>query len=119
MRAHRTGLWGEGVAAAHLEHAGWTILSRNFRRRRKEIDLVARRADVIAFVEVKTRSNTNHGHALEAITQRKRREIAEVAGFWVEEHGRDGMTYRFDAIAVARGRRSPVEILHVENAWGV
>ena len=109
---------GEDLAARHLEAAGWRILSRNFRLGRKEIDLVATRDGVVAFVEVKTRSGLGYGHPLEAITAAKRREIQRVAAAWIERHGAPQHTvYRFDAVAVlVRGGAPPV-IEHVEDAW--
>ena len=64
---------GEQLAADHLVRAGWTVLHRNFRLGKKEIDLVARRGEVVAFVEVKTRGGRGYGHPLEAITWKKRR----------------------------------------------
>jgi putative endonuclease len=108
---------GEAIAARHLERAGWSIVSRNFRMGRKEIDLVARRGEVVAFVEVKTRAGPGYGHPLEAITWKKRREIQQVAAAWIDRHGRPGETYRFDAVAVLvlAGRAPTVE--HVEDAW--
>jgi len=84
---------------------------------RKEIDLVARRGEVVAFVEVKTRAGRGYGHPLEAITWKKRREIQQVAAAWVERYGRDGDVYRFDAVAVlVLGGGEPV-VEHVEDAW--
>ena len=76
MTAH-VGDWGESLAADHLERAGWTILARNYRIGRNEIDLVARRGEVVAFVEVKTRATTTMGHPFESITEKKQREIAK------------------------------------------
>ena len=108
---------GEGIAADHLERAGWTILDRNFRMGRKEIDLVARRGEVVAFVEVKTRGGRGYGHPLEAITALKRREIQRVAQVWVERHGRDGDVYRYDAVAVLILAGGEPQIEHVEDAW--
>ncbi|HET7274594.1 MAG TPA: YraN family protein [Longimicrobiaceae bacterium] len=108
---------GEALAARYLERGGWTILSRNFRMGRKEIDLVAHRGEVVAFVEVKTRSGRGYGHPLEAITWKKRREIQQVAAAWVDRHGRPEYTYRFDAVAVqAMAGREPI-LDHVEDAW--
>lgn len=108
---------GEELAARHLEAGGWIVLHRNFRMGHKEIDLVARRGEVVAFVEVKTRAGLGYGHPLEAITWKKRREIGRVAMAWIDRHGRPGDTYRFDAVAilVEAGREPAIE--HVEDAW--
>jgi len=108
---------GEQIAAALLERKGWTIVDRNFRVGRREIDLVARRGEVVAFVEVKTRSGLAYGHPLEAITWRKRREIQQVALGWISRHGRPGEVYRFDAVAVQLPASGGPTIEHVEDAW--
>jgi len=108
---------GERLAAEHLERAGWTILARNFRLGHREVDLVARRAEVVAFVEVKTRAGMGYGHPLEAITALKRREIQRVAQVWVERHGREGDVYRYDAVAVLIEAGGEPVIDHVEDAW--
>lgn len=108
---------GEEIAVHYLRQRGWTVLHRNFRMGRKEIDLVARRGEVVAFVEVKTRAGRGYGHPLEAITWKKRREIQQVAAAWIERHGRDGDVYRFDAVSVlALGGGEPL-VEHVEDAW--
>ena len=90
--------------------------ARNFRHGRKEIDLVARRGDLVAFVEVKSRRSGTCGHPLEAITPRKRAEIQEVATAWIGSFGAPGDSYRFDAIAVRLDAEPPL-IDHVEDAW--
>lgn len=108
---------GEEIAARYLSERGWTVVDRNFRLGRKEIDLVARRGEVVAFVEVKTRGGRGYGHPLEAITWKKRREIGQVASAWIDRHGRTGDVYRFDAVAVlVSGGGEPV-VEHVEDAW--
>jgi putative endonuclease len=107
---------GEAIAIRHLEEAGWRVLDRNFRLGRREIDIVARRGDVIAFVEVKTRAGLGYGHPLEAVTRRKRREIQHVAAAWVDRFGRPGDDYRFDAIGILDTGGIPI-IEHVEDAW--
>ena len=108
---------GEEIAARFLAQRGWAVTHRNFRMGRKEIDLVARRGEVVAFVEVKTRGGRGYGHPLEAITWRKRREIQQVAQAWVERYGLAGDVYRFDAVAVLlMGGGEPV-VEHVEDAW--
>ena len=113
---HRLGREGESLAVAHLRAAGWRIVARNYRHGRREIDIIARRGDEVAFVEVKTRSRGDRGHPLEAIDWRKRREILQVARAWIARHGRPRDRYRFDAVAVhARGGARTVQ--HVEDAW--
>lgn len=113
------GARGEALAAEFLERAGWAIIGRNFRVGHKEVDLVARRGGVVAFVEVKTRSGASFGHPLEAITEGKQREIEAVANAWIERFGAPDEAYRFDAVAVLISPHSDPEIEHVEDAWGL
>jgi putative endonuclease len=108
---------GEDLAARFLQHAGWTILHRNYRMGRKEIDLVARRDEVVAFVEVKTRAGDGFGHPLESITWKKRREIQQVATAWIDRFGEPTLTYRFDAVAVRFRAGHAPHLEHVEDAW--
>lgn len=111
---------GEQMAAAYLAERGWVILHRNYRIGHREIDLVMRRTEVVAFVEVKTRGGLGYGHPLEAITWKKRREIQRVAAAWADRHGLPGDVYRFDAVAILlpAGGGDPV-IEHVEDAWRI
>lgn len=115
-RAHELGVRGEGLAVAHLRRTGWRILATNWRFGHKEIDVVAERDGIVAFVEVKTRSGTRFGHPLEAVTGRKRRDLATAARGWIARHGRAGGLYRFDALYVLRvGAETTVR--HIEDAW--
>src|SRR5687768_8275993 len=92
---HTRGLAGERLALAYLVSCGWDIEAHRFRVGRHEIDLVARRDDVVIFVEVKTRRSEACGTALEAVSRLKRRTIARVAAVWLLGYGRPGDTYRF------------------------
>jgi putative endonuclease len=109
------GVAAEQRAGAFLEGAGYEVLHRNWRWRHKELDLVARRGDVVAFVEVRARTSTRHGHPLETVTWRKRREVTAAGRAWAAKHGRAGDRFRFDVIAILPGRPP----LHIENAWPV
>ena len=107
---------GEAIAEAHLVERGWTVLARNFRAGPKEIDLIAARSGVVAFVEVKTRTTSSGGTALEPIRAAKRRAVVTAARRWIHENGRPGSVYRFDAIGVdLRGHRAAIE--HIPDAW--
>jgi putative endonuclease len=115
-RYHVFGRACEAAAAKSLAESGWQVVARNYRCGHKEIDLIIRRGTTVAFVEVKGRSGTSHGHPLETIGYRKRRELAAAARGWIAEHGESGTLYRFDAIAVSPGPRG-LEVEHIEDAW--
>jgi putative endonuclease len=115
--AHELGRRGEALAARILRARGWTIVDRNYRAGHREIDLVARRGPIVAFIEVKTRTDCAFGHPLAAITRRKRLEIARVARRWLRAYGRPGDTYRFDAIAVTWPAHGMPSIEHTPDAW--
>lgn len=111
------GDWGEQLAATDLQRRGWEIVAQKFRAGRKEVDLVARRGGVVAFVEVKTRASTTFGHPLEAIDARKMRDVAWVAMNWIDRFGAASDNYRFDAVAVTRSPGGSPVVEHLEDAW--
>lgn len=115
--AHEFGARGEDLAARYLERLGYTILTRNFRFGHREIDLVVGRGDLVAFVEVKSRSGDAFGHPFEAITAHKRREVERVARSWQHRFGRPGTQYRFDAVAIRSRRGAAPLIEHIPDAW--
>jgi putative endonuclease len=101
--AFRFGLSAEGRAAAFLVAKGYRILARRFRTPLGEIDIVARRRDVLVFVEVKARDNFDE--AAEAIGRRQQNRIIGAAQMWLAAHPEDAMRdMRFDAILVIPGR---------------
>lgn len=116
VRSHRFGQLAEELVAEFLTGRGWRIVDRNWRFHHKEIDIIARRGPVVAFVEVKARGEGGWGHPLEAITGSKRRELAVAARAWVAANGRRNETYRFDAAIVLR-TRGKVTVEHYEDAW--
>lgn len=111
------GLKGEKEAMAYLISCGYEIEAHRHRMRRHDIDLIARRGDVVAFVEVKTRRGHAFGTPLEAVGKRKQQSIAKVADLWRIRFGRPKDVYRFDLIAVDEGIDGKVRVEHVEDAW--
>ncbi len=100
----RLGDEGEGRAASWLEAQGWRILQRNARADRVEIDMIAERAGVLAFVEVKTRRSRAHGPGELAVDARKRARLVRGAAAWLREHrSRRPRRVRFDVIVCERG----------------
>jgi len=118
MDRARLGRRGEDVAASYLEARGWTILGRNVRSGRREVDIIAGKDGVVAFVEVKCRRSLEYGDPLEAITGAKREEISRVARAWLQGHRVPrGTIFRFDAISVIWPDGAPPRVFHLPDAW--
>jgi putative endonuclease len=118
MDRSRLGREAEEVAARHLQSRGWTILGRNVRSGRREVDIIAEKGEILAFVEVKCRRNGRYGHPLEAITAAKREEIARVARAWLQAHRPPlGTAVRFDAVSVVWPAGGEPQVCHVPDAW--
>jgi putative endonuclease len=101
--AFRVGISAESRAAALLIAKGFRILARRWRSPLGEIDIVARRRQLLVFVEVKARATLDE--AAESVNERQRRRIAAAAEVWLaanpDQTFRD---IRFDAILVAPGK---------------
>jgi putative endonuclease len=91
------GAQAEELAAAFLAGQGLAIVGRNFRRRRGEIDIVARDGDTLVFVEVRLRRNTRFGGAAESITAAKKARLVAAAGLYLSRLPRTPPC-RFDAV---------------------
>ena len=75
----------EAAAAMYLDMRGFSIIERNFRRPRCEIDIIASKDGIVYLVEVKYRKNDDQGGGLEAITATKLKQMAYAAEMWVAE----------------------------------
>jgi len=106
---------GEARARAFLIERGWTIVATNYRFGRREVDVIVRRGNLIAFVEVKTRAGDGFGAPEEAVTRLKRREIEIVAREYLCRHRLGDVDVRLDVISVTVGRHGRIE--HIEDAW--
>ena len=94
------GSWGEDVAAQFLMDKGMTILMRNYRAERGEIDIIAREGNFIVFVEVKTGRSQSHGPPEERITRSKQRQLYKVASRFIQDNPTLEADYRFDVVIV-------------------
>lgn len=112
----RLGDHGEQIAAAYLEQRGYTLITRNWRCRSGEIDLVARDGDQIVFVEVRTRRDE---YALESITAHKRQRLIALAYHYLAEHNIPPTTdWRIDVVALTITGGSLVVSDHIVAAIG-
>jgi len=116
---HRRGYAGERAAMAYLLRLGWRIEAHRFRLGHHDVDLIARRGGLVAFIEVKTRRSNRFGRAVEAVGARKRAVLARIAETWRLRFGFADDRYRFDLITVEEGMSSstPVQVTHIEDAW--
>lgn len=109
--AEARGRAGETLAAAHLQRQGWTILAERVRTKVGEIDLIARRPGLIAFVEVKVR--TSAAELDFAIDERRLARVAAAANLLAATYATAGEDIRIDVILIAPGAR----LRHIEHAW--
>jgi|SRR5665213_671873 len=114
VAAFRTGLSAEARAAAFLMAKGYRILARRFRTPHGEIDIVAKRHNLVAFIEVKARANLDD--AAYAVTPRQQQRIIAAAQAWLMTHPEHAeFELRFDAMLIAP-RRLPRHLLAAFDA---
>ena len=114
MDRRQTGSLAENSAAAFLESQGFSIVARNFLRRVGELDIVARRDDILVVAEVRTRSRDDYGGAAASIGPAKQRRIVMTTALFLQHH-REFSRYRvrFDVLIVRDG-----EIEWLKHAFG-
>lgn len=111
IRAEAAGRRGERLAGWWLRLKGWQVLDRRVRTAAGEIDLVARKGSLVAFVEVKTRATAAELDF--AIDERRLARVAAAAEVLMPRYAHAGDDIRVDVILLAPGSRPR----HIENAW--
>lgn len=117
QRAEAAGRSAERIAEIMLRLKGYAILERRYKTKLGEIDLIAQRGDVIAFIEVKHRATLSA--ALYAVTQTQSQRIQGAANLYMaKRRAPDDPEQRFDIIATG-ARPWPLRFwpYHVMNAW--
>jgi len=110
------GALGEQLAVEHLQGLGLRIVARNWRCRYGELDVIATEgADILVFVEVKTRTGDRFGGVAEAVTPQKVRRIRRLAGLWLAGQESGWSQIRIDVIGVRLGRCRTPEVTHVRG----
>jgi uncharacterized protein (TIGR00252 family) len=100
MDTTNVGRYAEQLAAEHLISKGYEVIIKNWRNRWCEVDIIAKKDNVINFVEVKYRQRTDWGDGLDVITNKKLKQIQFAAQMWVNENNWMG-DYRLLAISLA------------------
>lgn len=109
------GALGEELAVEELEKNGYEIIERNWRYKKAEIDIIARKNDVLAIVEVKTRSSDYFGDPQDFVNSKKIKMLVEAVNEYVVSKDLE-VEVRFDIIAIIINENK-LTIEHLEDAF--
>jgi putative endonuclease len=111
------GALGEQLAVDHLASLGLRVVTRNWRCRYGELDVIAAddAARTVVFVEVKTRTSDQFGGVAQAVTPNKVRRLRRLAGLWLAEQHGSWAAVRIDVIGVRIGRSRIPEVTHLQG----
>ena len=107
----RLGRAGENKACSYLRKSGYKILKRNYKNPFGEVDVIAEKDGIVAFIEVKTRLTDSFGSPSEAVNKTRRTKYINAANYFFSGKDIDCIV-RFDIIEIYKG-----EINHIENAF--
>jgi len=113
--SQHTGQAGEEIARSYLQQKGYHIVASNWRFKKYEIDIIARKGNTMIFAEVKMRANNAFGEPEEFVSKYKQRYLIAAAHHYLTEKNMDAES-RFDVIAIT-GQEPDHRILHLEDAF--
>ena len=117
MDRRKLGDWGEGKALRYLIDQGYQLLTRNWRTREGEIDLVMNLDSTIVFIEVKTRKTNRFGTPEEGITRGKQERLRKTCRAYLQENDYENRDWRIDVVAIEATSIGEITRLdHYENA---
>lgn len=96
----KVGQFGEGLARDYLVRHGYKIIGENIKVSYKEIDIIAKKQNLIVFIEVKTRTSDKFGFADEAISSKKIKHLKRAIGAYLKSHNSGFQDIRLDLIAI-------------------
>ncbi|MBC3756830.1 YraN family protein [Hyunsoonleella sp. SJ7] len=106
---------GEQLAVDFLVKNGYDIVERNYRFEKAEVDIIAQKGDILAIVEVKTRSTTDFGDPQDFVKPKQIKNLVKAVDEYVTVNDLD-VEVRFDIIAIVKGDKS-FNIEHLEDAF--
>lgn len=106
---------GEQMSVDFLEKKGYTILEKNYRYLKAEIDIIARKEDTLIAVEVKTRSSNSFGNPQDFVNSKKIKLMVLAINHYVEEKNLD-LEIRFDIVAILK-KKNAFQIEHLKDAF--
>lgn len=114
MNNKAIGILGEEESRKYLKTKGYDILSSNKKIAGVEIDIIAKKGDIIVFCEVKSRETEKFGRGIEAIGKERIHRYSRAAKLFMADKSRRSCSLRFDVIEVTRGK-----IEHIEDAFRI
>ncbi len=106
---------GEQLAVDFLLKNNYEIIERNYRFDKAEVDIIAQKNDILAIVEVKTRSTTDFGNPQDFVKPKQIQNLVKAVDEYIKENDLD-IEVRFDIIAIVK-EKNKFEIEHLENAF--
>ena len=110
-----TGKWGEQIATEFLVAKGYDIVERNWRLEHLELDIIARNAQRVIFVEVKTRKDREYADPVQLITKKKLNNIVRCANAYMQRYNVN-FSAQFDIIIIS-GTQEDYTIDHYPDAY--
>lgn len=114
MNKQVSGARGEALALSYMQAQGCTLLAKNYRAERCEVDLILREGETVIFAEVKARMPSSYGLGREAVTAQKQRNIIKAAQAYIAAHGLYEAYIRFDVLEVDLANNS---LTHIPGAF--
>ena len=108
---------GEELAATFLKQKGFQIISRNYRQKTGEVDIIAKDGNTLVFIEVKTRSSLLFGQPFEAVTERKQTQLNRIALDYMTRNKITNQAARFDVVSILIEKNKKPEIEHLQNCF--
>lgn len=106
---------GEQMAVDYLLKKGYDIVERNYRFDKAEVDIIARKKDLLSIIEVKTRSSADFGNPQDFVKSKQIKRLVKAVDEYVTVNGLD-VEVRFDIIAIIKTGKT-FDIEHLENAF--
>ncbi|MBO6879999.1 MULTISPECIES: YraN family protein [Winogradskyella] len=112
---YELGKKGEQLAVNYLANNNYEIVERNYRFDKAEVDIIAQKGDILAIIEVKTRSTIDFGNPQDFVKPKQIKNLVKAVHEYVTENDLD-VEVRFDIIAIVKEKKG-FKIEHLENAF--
>jgi putative endonuclease len=113
---HITGKKGEMLAITYIQNKGFTLLHQNWRYSRYEVDIIASKENVLHFIEVKTRSNTQFGAPEESVSEKKIENLMKASEEFQHLHP-EWKRVQYDVLSILLPASGKIEYFYIEDVY--